>query len=151
MTVKQKYNSNNWRTAWKEHYIHKWFAKRMQTAIEEYTTKLADNHRANSIVYYRGVMFNPTGTKVVSSNLYEVPENSEVGDILDRQIRIKQDIEDATGMLTYVLNFCDDALDISYLMGNYQEMVNGRLDDFKKANQDKFQAFKKYELLKDLI
>ena len=111
MTVKQKYNSNNWRTAWKEHYIHKWFAKRMQTAIEEYTTKLADNHRANSIVYYRGVMFNPTGTKVVNSNLYEVPENSEVGDILDRQIRIKQDIEDATGMLTYVLNFCDDVYD----------------------------------------
>ena len=144
-------NRTNWRATWRDHFIHKWFAKRMDAATEEYITKLADNHKVNSIVYYRGIMFNPTGTKVNSDSFYEVPEGSEVGDILDRQIRIKHDIEDATGMLTYVLNFCDDAHDISYLMGNYPEMVNGRLDDFKKTNQDKFQAFKKYELLKDLI
>lgn len=149
MTTKP--NRTNWRAAWRDHFIHKWFAKRIAAATEEYITKLADNHKVNSIVYYRGIMFNPTGAKVNNDSFYEVPEDSEVGDILDRQIRIKHDIEDATGMLTYVLNFCDDVYDINYLMGNYQEMVNGRLDDFKKANQDKFQAFKKYELLKDLI
>ena len=151
MTTPKKANTATWRTAWKDHYIHKWFVKRMKAAVEEYTTKLAGDPRANSIVYYRGTMFNPTGTQVSSKSVYEVPENSEIGDILDRQIRIKHDIENATGMLTYVLNFCDDAHDISYLMGNYPEMTNGRLDDFKKANQDKFQAFKKYELLKDLV
>ena len=151
MTTPKKANTATWRTAWKDHYIHKWFVKRMKAAVEEYTTKLSGDPRANSIVYYRGTMFNPTGTQVSSKSVYEVPENSEIGDILDRQIRIKHDIENATGMLTYVLNFCDDAHDISYLMGNYPEMVNGRLDDFKKTNQDKFQAFKKYELLKDLV
>ena len=149
MTTKP--NRINWRAAWRDHFIHKWFAKRMAAATEEYITKLADNHKVNSIVYYKGIMFNPTGAKVSNDSFYQIPEGSEVGDILDRQIRIKHDIEDATGMLTYVLNFCDDIYDINYLMGNYPDMVNNRLDDFKKTNQDKFQAFKKYELLKDLI
>ena len=116
MTTKS--NQSNWRTAWRDHFIHKWFAKRMAAATEEYITKLAGNHKVNSIVYYRGIMFNPTGAKVNNDSFYEVPEDSEIGDILNRQIRIKHDIEDATGMLTYVLNFCDDAYDISYLMEN---------------------------------
>lgn len=147
----------SWKSAWRDHLLHKWFQSRLRAATQEYMTKMADSPHLNEIVYYKGVTFNPTTLNYGAMKkgvLFEVEEGTEVGDILERHMRIKNDITDATGMLTYVLNFCDDPSDIRYLLGlneeGQQPQEDLRLEEFKKANQEKFQAFKRYQLLADM-
>jgi len=140
-----------WRTTCKDLYIRNWFNKRIEAAISEYETKMLGHPFANAIVYYKGIMFNPTGRKVDSKNMFTVPNDSPVADILDRHIRIKKDIEDATGALTYILNFCDSITDFKYLMNREERIDIPHLNEFKTKNADKFQLFKKYELMKDLV
>ena len=52
-------------------------------------------------------------------------------------------------MLVYALNYCDSAGEFAYLMRGSDGDL--RLDTFKKDNQETFQAFKRYELMSDLI
>lgn len=140
---------SNWKTAWKEHYLHKWFAKRMLKAQEEYDDYLNREGIPLHIVSYRGFIFNPLFKYSRGLSIVDIVEGTPAADILDRQIRIKEDISNATGMLVYVLNYCDSAGELVYLMRGSDGDL--RLDTFKKDNQETFQAFKRYELMSDLI
>lgn len=140
---------SNWKTAWKEHYLHKWFAKRMLKAQEEYDDYLNREGIPLHIVSYRGFIFNPLFKYSHGLSIVDIVEGTPAADILDRQIRIKEDISNATGMLVYVLNYCDSTEEFVYLMRGSDDDL--RLDTFKKANQETFQAFKRYELMADLI
>ena len=140
---------SNWKTAWKEHYLHKWFAKRMLKAQEEYGDYLNREGIPPHIVSYRGFIFNPLFKYSRGLSIVDIVEGTPAADILDRQIRIKEDISNATGMLVYVLNYCDIVGELAYLMRGSDGDL--RLDTFKKANQETFQAFKRYELMSDLI
>lgn len=140
---------SNWKTAWKEHYIHKWFAKRMLKAKEEYEDYLNREGIPLRIVSYRGFIFNPLFKYSRGLSIVDIVEGTPTADILDRQIRIKEDISNATGMLVYVLNYCDSTEEFVYLLRGSDGDL--RLDTFKKANQETFQAFKRYELMSDLI
>ena len=140
---------SNWKTAWKEHYLHKWFAKRILKAQEEYDDYLNREGIPLHIVSYRGFIFNPLFKYSRGLSIVDIVEGTPAADILDRQIRIKEDISNATGMLVYVLNYCDLSREFVYLMRGSDG--NLRLDTFRKDNQETFQAFKRYELMSDLI
>ena len=140
---------SNWKTAWKEHYLHKWFAKRILKAQEEYDAYLNKEGIPLHIVSYRGFIFNPLFKYSRGLSIVDIVEGTPAADILDRQIRIKEDISNATGMLIYVLNYCDSTGEFVYLMRGSDGDL--RLDTFKKDNQETFQAFKRYELMSDLI
>lgn len=140
---------SNWKTAWKEHYLHKWFAKRMLKAQEEYDDYLNREGIPLRIVSYRGFIFNPLFKYSRGLSIVDVVEGTPEADILDRQIRIKEDISNATGMLVYVLNYCDSTGEFVYLLRSSDGDL--RLDTFRKDNQETFQAFKRYELMADLI
>ena len=145
--------ATNYKTTWKstvlQEFIHRWFKHRITDAFEEYKAKVTDPVIKNRLVYYKGTMFNPTGGKLESTDLYTVPEDSPLADVLDRQIRIKEDITEATGVLTYILNYCDSIEDFGYLIHNREGCEH--LNEFKKQNQDKFQLVKKWELLRNLL
>jgi len=145
--------ATNYKTTWKstvlQEFINRWFRGRITSAIEEYKAKVTDPTVKNRLVYYRGVMFNPTGEKLASTDLHTVAEDSPLASVLDRQIRIKEDIAEATGVLTYILNYCDSGEDFGYLIHNREG--DEHLDEFKKQNQDKFQLIKKWELLRNLL
>ena len=140
---------SNWKTAWKEHYLHKWFAKRMLKAQEEYDDYLNREGIPLRIVSYRGFIFNPLFKYSRGLSTVDIVEGTPAADILDRQIRIKEDISNATGMLVYVLNYCDSTEEFVYLLRGSDGDL--RLDTFRKDNQETFQAFKRYELMADLI
>ena len=140
---------SNWKTAWKEHYLHKWFDKRMLKAQEEYDDYLNREGIPLHIVSYRGFIFNPLFKYSRGLSIVDIVEGTPAADILDRQIRIKEDISNATGMLIYVLNYCDSTGEFTYLMRGSDGDL--RLDTFRKDNQETFQAFKRYELMSDLI
>lgn len=57
--------ATNYKTTWKstvlQEFIKRWFRGRITSAIEEYKTKVTDPKVKDRLVYYRGVMFNPTG------------------------------------------------------------------------------------------
>ena len=140
---------SNWKTAWKEHYLYKWFSKRMLKAQEEYDDYLNREGIPLRIVSYRGFIFNPLFKYSRGLPIVDIVEGTPAADILDRQIRIKEDISNATGMLVYVLNYCDSTEEFVYLMRGSDGDL--RLDTFRKDNQETFQAFKRYELMSDLI
>ena len=140
---------SNWKTAWKEHYLYKWFSKRMLKAQEEYDDYLNREGIPLRIVSYRGFIFNPLFKYSRGLPIVDIVEGTPAADILDRQIRIKEDISNATGMLVYVLNYCDSTEEFVYLLRGSDGDL--RLDTFRKDNQETFQAFKRYELMSDLI
>ena len=121
----------------------------MLKAQEEYDDYLNREGIPLHIVSYRGFIFNPLFKYSRGLSIVDIAEGTPAADILDRQIRIKEDISNATGMLVYVLNYCDTAGELAYLMRGSDGDL--RLDNFKKDNQETFQAFKRYELMSDLI
>ena len=144
---------NQWKSKWKEHLLHKWFSNRMRAAAEEYMRHMEGNPKITELVQYRGIMFNPTtfSPKQMNRNaLFVVPEGSDIAEVLDRHIRIKEDITDATGNLTWLLNYCDDLNSFKFLMGFTNEGTK-ELIEFKEANKDVFMTFKRYELLHNLL
>ena len=121
----------------------------MLKAQEEYDDYLNREGIPLHIASYRGFIFNPLFKYSRGLSIVDIVEGTPAADILDRQIRIKEDISDATGMLVYVLNYCDTVGELVYLVQGSDGDL--RLDTFKKANQETFQAFKRYELMSDLI
>ena len=102
------------------------------------------------MVSYRGSLFNPTTSKKIKPIVIDIGLDTPEGDVLDRQIRIAEDISEATGHLAFILNFCDDHADAYYLFSKDASGCS-RLDLFKIDNQDRFKLFNKYEVMKDLL
>lgn len=139
----------------KDYYIKYWFMKRRTSAIEEYREAVADTVYESYCVTYRGNTFNPLELRPRDmKGIYEVQPDSPYGEALDRYIRLMEDQQKVTGILTYILNFVNDEMEFKYVVFNEcgdKLTTTFRLDKFKEENQDKLSFLRRIRLLSDMV
>lgn len=140
-------NNNTYKVSWKEHLLYIWFNHRKAKLEREYALATPYKHHS---VSFKGRVFNPAPSHIRPTDVVEVTPEDPMYELLESRERLYKQIEEATGHITYVLNFCDDANDVAYLLKQGENIGVPRLDKFRTDNEERFQLFKKYALLADL-
>lgn len=136
-------------------YIRDWFYQRLHDVSLQYRALVHGTNHAKQIVSYRNNIFNILSVKNPDTQIFEVPEDSQYASVLDKYIRILNDIDKANSYLVYVLNFCDDASESNYLLAGLpiKHIPDSRkavVISFKEENKVKFNFLARLELMKDI-
>lgn len=139
----------------REAYLKKLFRQRESKARAEYLQAVEGTPYEKQLVCYKFNLFDATGkVKRGCTDIYNVPEGSEHARRLDRLIRVIEDIETATRLLTYILNFVEATEEFNYLVGlsqkELQPEIQCKLDKFKEDNRKMFSILNKFRLLADI-
>lgn len=137
----------------KEQCIKNWFMKRKLAAISEYKEVVENTPYYNYCVIYRGAMFNPLELKPKEiKDVYEVPEGSVFANKLNRYIRLMEDQQKVTSILTVILNAVETDDEFQYVVfGKESTSRKEELDKFKEEMQTDLSYLKRIRLLADMV
>lgn len=140
----------------RDNYLNKLFRQRKSKAREEYLEAVSGTPFEKQLVCYKFKLFDATGkVKRGCTDIYNVPEGSDHARKLDRLIRVLDDIDVATRLLTYVLNSIEHEEEFNYLLKlsdkKLDPTIECKLDKFKEDNAKLFSTLNKFRLLADIV
>ena len=127
----------------------------MSTVSSEYRELINGTNHSKQIVSYRNNIFNILAVKKPDSTIFQVPENTPYAHVLDKYIRILDEVAKCNSYVIFILNFCDDIHEAEYLLHhkpieNIPVLRRVDVNSFKEVNKVKFSFLNRMELMKDI-
>lgn len=139
----------------KSRALRKLFDKRIDKAREEYRKSVEGTIHEFQMVSYRNNLFNPLQLKPHQlQGVYSIEEDSEHGKALNRLIRCLDELQEATGYLTYFLNFVESSGEFTFIVfgeGRVSATREEAVTTFIKASEDKLTIIKRLRLLAEIV
>lgn len=141
---------------YKEQVLKQLFSKRLTKARKEYREEVKGTVYETQIVNYRNNMFNPLDLKPHQiTGVYTAEGSKTHSNKLDRLIRIMEDMQIATGHLTYILNFVEYPGEFNFIIfgeGRVNSERKDAVDTFiQSIKEDKLKFIKTLRLLSEVV